>query len=60
MLFRSVLKRLGRKEEAVKALDEYIAQIKEIYERDEWLEYRSFLLDEIGWSMKMKFKFKNI
>lgn len=55
-----VLKRLGRKEEAVKALDEYIAQIKEIYERDEWLEYRSFLLDEIGWSMKMKFKFKNI
>ena len=55
-----VLKRLGRKEEAVKALDEYITQIKEIYERDEWLEYRNFLIDEIGWSKKMKLKFKNI
>lgn len=55
-----VLKRLGRKEEAIKALDEYITQIKEIYESDEWLEYRSFLLDEVGWSKKMKLKFKNI
>ena len=55
-----VLKRLGRKEEAIKALDEYIAQIKTIYESDEWLEYRSFLLDEAGWAKKMKLKFKNI
>lgn len=55
-----VLKRLGRKDEAIKALDEYITQIKDIYESDEWLEHRSFLLDEAGWAKKMKLKFKNI
>ena len=37
-----------------------ITQIKDIYESDEWLEYRNFLSDEVRWAKKMKLKFKNI